>query len=551
MKKTPSSNRVDKKPWQQLQQLQKKMAARHLRDLFSEDLGRFTRFSLNAVGLLFDYSKNAIDAEIIAALVDLARDCALESKREALFAGKKINTTEDRAVQHMALRNLTARSMQANGHDVMPEIRAVRAQMRTWVERILQGTSTGFSGLRMTDVVNIGIGGSDLGPAFVSAALKPYHTGALRAHFISNIDPTGIRQTLATLDPARTFFIVASKSGTTQETLVNADIAKAWVNEAAGWDAFSKQMVVVTANVEVAKARFGVASEQILPLWDWVGGRFSVWSAVGLVIALLIGMEGFEQLLAGAFAMDAHFQTAPLEENMPVVLGLLGVWYSNFWGAETQAVLPYDENLALLPAYLQQSHMESLGKRVNQEGETLHYPTGTILWGGVGTNSQHAFHQLLMQSERWVPIDFILALEGPLDTARERAPLIAHCLAQSRVLMHGLLEPEIVEELIAQGFSQEKARAVAPHRVIPGNRPSNLLLLPRLTPYTLGALLALYEHKIFVQSVIWDINAFDQWGVERGKVQAKSILADLMAREVHTDLDASTRGVMEFLFSSQ
>ncbi|HWS03739.1 MAG TPA: glucose-6-phosphate isomerase [Gammaproteobacteria bacterium] len=518
----------------------------HMRDWFAQDLQRFERFSLRFEDILLDYSKNRIIPETQALLLDLARERDVPVWTERMFAGEKINVSEDRAVLHIALRNRTGRAIKVDGEDVMPAVNAVLAKMRAFCERVRSGAWKGFSGKPIRDVVNIGIGGSDLGPLMVTEALRPYGSAALQVHFVSNIDGSQIVETLKHLDPATTLFIVASKTFTTQETLTNAQAARAWLLADAGdASAVAKHFVALSTNTDAVRA-FGIDTANMFEFWDWVGGRYSLWSAIGLSIALYIGMDAFEELLAGAHAMDEHFRTAPLEKNLPVTLALLGVWYINFFDAETHAILPYDQYLHRFPAYLQQADMESNGKRVTREGQAIDYATGPVIWGEPGTNGQHAFYQLIHQGTRLIPVDFLAAAESHNPLGDHQRILLANFFAQGEALMRGKTLAEARAELVAQGLSGETLERLLPHKLFPGNRPSNTIMYRKLTPRTLGSLIALYEHKIFVQGIIWNINSFDQWGVELGKQLARAILPELERSDTTVTHDVSTNGLIRY-----
>ncbi len=530
---------------EKLSQLQKAFESIHLRDLFKEDDQRFRKMQLSGAGVFLDYSKNRVNQEVMDALLDLAKSSNLAEKTKAMFRGDKINTTEDRAVLHTALRNLSGSSVEVDEQDVMPEIFEERKKIRDLVASVHQGTWTGFSGKKITDVVNIGIGGSDLGPRMVVEALTSYHANHVDVHFVSNVDGFAISSTLEKLNPETTLFIVASKTFTTQETLMNAMSARKWLvdhfkNEAA----VANHFLAISTNMEKI-AEFGIKAENCFAMWDWVGGRYSLWSAIGLPIALSIGMDNYERLLKGAYEMDQHFQFAELSQNIPVILALLSIWNSNFWGNESQAILSYDERLSLLVGYLQQADMESNGKSCELNGRLAKHHTGISLWGGVGTNGQHAFHQLLHQGTITVPVDFIMISKPHHNLTDHHQALIANCLAQSQALMSGKTEQEALEELKASGLSDEQAKILAPHKVIAGNKPSNTLVLDQLSPEHLGALIAAYEHKIFVQGVIWNINSFDQWGVELGKQLGRPIFDDIQKGHINADdYDCSTAGLL-------
>jgi glucose-6-phosphate isomerase len=517
----------------------------HMRELFVADPTRFERYSLRQGELLLDYSKNRITDETLRLLFALARESELPDWIERMFRGERINFTEGRAVLHTALRNRGNSPVDVDNRDVMPEISRVLEKMRAFTSEVRSGTWKGYSGKAVTDVVNIGIGGSDLGPAMVTRALRPY-AGALRVHFVSNVDGSQIVDTLAGLDPETTLFLIASKTFTTEETLTNARQARRWLLAAAGdAGAVAKHFVAISTNRDEVGA-FGIDPENMFEFWDWVGGRYSLWSAIGLSIALYIGMERFEELLAGAHEMDRHFRNTPLERNMPVILAMLGIWYANFFGAESHAVLPYDEHLQRLPAYLQQADMESNGKRITREGELVDYDTGPVIWGEPGTNGQHAFYQLIHQGTRLIPADFLMAVNAHHDLTDQQRILFSNYVAQTEALMLGRTESEARGELERQRLPEARIRELLPHKVFPGNRPTNSLLYPRLTPSLLGKLIALYEHKIFVQGVIWRVNSFDQWGVELGKALAKTIEAELERAGVAGAHDASTLGLLRF-----
>ncbi|MGB8720281.1 MAG: glucose-6-phosphate isomerase, partial [Desulfobacterales bacterium] len=497
--------------------------------------------------ILLDYSKNRVCAETIDLLVDLARSVGLEQKIGEMFDGRAINFTENRAVLHTALRNRAGTPVRLDGEDVMPAVRAVLERMRAFSTAVRSGAWKGFSGACITDVVNIGIGGSDLGPLMVCEALGAYRHPELRLHFVSNVDGTHIAETLRRLRPETTLFIVASKSFTTQETLTNATTARSWFLDAvADETAIARHFVAVSTNGPKVAA-FGIDTANMFVVWDWVGGRYSLWSAIGLPIAVAVGMERFEELLAGAHAMDRHFRTAPPAANMPVILGLLGVWYVNFLGAASHVVAPYDQYLHRLPAYLQQLEMESNGKSVSGDGAPVGCATAPVIWGEPGTNGQHAFFQLLHQGTQLIPADFIVPVESHNPVGDHHRLLLANCLAQTEALMRGKTRAEARVELIAAGLSGEALEALLPHKVFPGNRPSNTLMVPRITPRTLGALIALYEHKVFVQGVVWGINSFDQWGVELGKQLARTIQAELAAPGPASGHDASTNGLINHI----
>lgn len=512
-----------------------------LRELFAADPGRAERFALT-VGdhLQIDYSKNLITDQAMTALVELARQTGVEALRDQMFAGAAINTTEDRAVLHIALRNRSARPVLLDGRDVMPDVRAALDHIRQFADAVRGGSWLGYTGLRITDVVNIGIGGSDLGPAMVTQALAPYTREGPRVHFVSNVDGTHLAETLRPLHPATTLFTIASKTFTTQETMVNAQSAREWFMARATDDAAIARHFVAISTNEAAVRAFGIAPQNMFVFWNWVGGRYSLWSSIGLPIALAAGYGHFEQLLDGAHEMDEHFRTAPIEQNAPMVLALLGVWYSSVLGAETQAVLPYEQYLQRLPAYLQQLDMESNGKRVDREGRPVAALTAPIVWGEPGTSGQHAFYQLLHQGTRLVPCDFLAGIESHHGVGDHHRLLLANCFAQTEALMRGKNEDEVRAELTAQGLTGDALAQLLPHKVFPGNRPSTTILYRKLGPRTLGMLLALYEHKVFTMGAIWNINSFDQWGVELGKQLATAVAADLASPSLTHSHDSST-----------
>lgn len=530
--------------WQALVRHHEALVPLHMRDLFAQDSERFQRFSMNVGPLLLDYSKNRITQETLDLLLALAEEAQVPRWIERMFAGDKINTTEHRAVLHVALRNRSNRPIRVEGHDVMAGVNEVLARMARFVDAVRSQQWRGYTGEPIRDVVNLGIGGSDLGPLMVTEALRPYGSDELCVHFVSNVDGTHISETLRRLDPRTTLFVVASKTFTTQETLTNAHTAKEWLLAACTDPAsIAKHFVAISTNGPEVQD-FGIDLDHMFEFWDWVGGRYSLWSAIGLSIALFIGMERFEELLAGAHAMDEHFRTVPLAQNMPVVLALLGIWYINFFGSETHAILPYDQYLHRFAAYFQQGDMESNGKRITRSGEPVAYATGPVIWGEPGTNGQHAFFQLLHQGTRLIPADFLAPMETHNPVGEHHRILLSNFFAQTEALMRGKTEAEVRDELTRQGLAGEDLEALLPHKEFPGNRPTNSILFPKLTPNVLGHLIALYEHKIFVQGTIWGINSFDQWGVELGKQLAKKILSELDAQSSAHDHDASTNGLI-------
>lgn len=536
--------------WQALCRHQKTIAASNMRDLFAQDTNRFDKFSFQLDDMLFDFSKHRINDETLPLLMQLAREAQLENWRDRMFAGEKINITENRAVLHTALRNRSNRSVLVDGVDVMPEVNAVLAQMRDFSEKVRSGAWLGYTGKRITDVVNIGIGGSDLGPVMVCDALKPYASADLAVHFVSNIDGAHLMRALEKCQPETTLFIVASKTFTTQETMTNAISARTWfLNKAQDNAHVAKHFVALSTNAK-AVTDFGIDQANMFAFWDWVGGRYSLWSAIGLSIALYVGMDHFEALLSGAHEMDQHFQTAPLEENMPVIMALIGIWYNNFFDVATHAILPYDQGMSRFPAYLQQADMESNGKFICRDGKRIQYKTGPVIWGEAGTNGQHAFYQLIHQGTQVVPCDFLMPVHSHYAIGKHgyahHKILLANFLAQTQALMLGKTPDEARLELQEQGLTGAELENLLPHKVFEGNRPSTSILFDKLTPNTLGKLIALYEHKIFVQGMIWDINSYDQWGVEYGKQIAQEILPLLTSDGVVTSFDSSTNGLINY-----
>jgi glucose-6-phosphate isomerase len=534
--------------WRALDAHAQAIQSEHMRDMFARDPKRFEAFSLKLGDLLLDYSKNRVAHETMGLLSDLAAQAGLEAARDNMFAGAAINATERRAVLHTALRNRSDRPVMVGGEDVMPAVRAVLAKMKTFSERVRSGEWTGATGRRMTTVVNVGIGGSDLGPVMVTEALKPYQQAGLAVRFVSNVDGSHIAETLKLCDPETTLFIVASKTFTTQETIANATSARDWLVAALGEAAIPRHFVALSTNTK-AVAAFGIDTANMFEFWDWVGGRYSLWSAIGLSIAVAIGFDRFEELLDGAFAMDEHFRTAPLAANMPVVLALLGLWYNNFLGSQAYAVLPYDQYLHRLPAYLQQLDMESNGKGTATDGAAVSWQTGPIVFGEPGTNGQHAFYQLIHQGTKLIPCDFLASAQTQNPVGEHHHLLLSNFLAQPEAMMRGKTGEEVRAELTAAGMDAAEIEFQLPHRVFPGNRPTNALLYRRLDPRTLGMLIALYEHKVFVQGVLWDIYSFDQWGVELGKQLAKKILPELTGNAPVTGHDSSTIGLIEAIRS--
>lgn len=523
-----------------------KMSNTTLRELFADDPDRFEKFSARTGDLLLDYSKTKIDLKTLDLLFELARAADLEQRRSAMFAGEKINTTEERAVLHTALRNRSDRPILVDGHDVMPDVRAVLDAMADFSEAVRSGELVSSSGAPFTDVVNIGIGGSDLGPVMATLALAPYHDGP-ELHYVSNVDGAHIADTLEKLDPATTLIIVASKTFTTIETMTNAATARRWIADTLGEEAVGQHFAAVSTALDKVAA-FGIDRSRVFGFWDWVGGRYSIWSAIGLPLMIAIGPDAFNDFLEGAHAIDLHFQEAPLDQNLPVLMALIGVWHRDVVGYSARAVLPYDQRLARLPAYLQQLDMESNGKRVRLDGSPVDRETGPLVWGEPGTNGQHAFYQLLHQGTTVIPCEFLIAAHGhESDLQQHHDLLMANCLAQSEALMLGRTLEEATALLTASGHSKEDVERLAPHKVFPGDRPSLTLVYDRLTPFALGRLIALYEHRVFVEGVIWGINSFDQWGVELGKELATALLPMVKGQASADKKDASTRGLLAIL----
>ncbi|KAM9854699.1 glucose-6-phosphate isomerase a [Aulostomus maculatus] len=524
-----------------------------MRAMFEADPQRFSKFSTSVQtddgDILLDYSKNLINQDVMAMLLAMAKSRGVEEARDRMFSGEKINFTEGRAVLHVALRNLSDTPIHVDGKDVMPEVKRVLERMKVFCHKVRSGEWKGYSGRSISDVVNIGIGGSDLGPLMVTEALKPYSTGGPNVWFVSNIDGTHLAKTLAQLNAETTLFIVASKTFTTQETITNAESAREWfLQTAKDKSAVAKHFVALSTNA--AKVRdFGIDTANMFEFWDWVGGRYSLWSAIGLSIALHVGFDNFEQLLAGAHWMDNHFRSAPLDQNLPVLLALLGVWYINFFQAETHAMLPYDQYMHRFAAYFQQGDMESNGKYITKDGTRVNYHTGPIVWGEPGTNGQHAFYQLIHQGTRMIPADFLIPAQSqhPIRDNLHHKILVANFLAQTEALMKGKTADEARKELQAGGLTGDALEKLLPHKVFQGNKPSNSIVFKKLTPFILGALVAMYEHKIFVQGVMWDVNSYDQWGVELGKQLAKKIEPELQDAAEVSSHDSSTNGLINFL----
>ncbi len=532
--------------WKKLQEHFAHASQLHMRDLFQQDDRRFEKFSLRFGDLLVDFSKNRITNETLQLLLNLPLECNLKEWIEKMFSGEKINSTESRAVLHVALRNRSNDPVYVDGKDVMPDVNAVLEKMKSFSQKIRSGEWKGYTGKEITDVINIGIGGSDLGPHMVCEALKPYGHPRLRMHFVSNVDGTDIAEALKQLNPESSLFIIASKTFTTQETITNAQTARQWLlNSLKDEASVAKHFVAVSTNESEVK-KFGIDTANMFEFWDWVGGRYSLWSAIGLSIVLFIGYENFEKLLTGAHEMDNHFLRTPFEKNIPVILALIGVWYNNFFSAQTEAILPYDQYLNLFPAYFQQGNMESNGKSVARSGERVTWSTGPVIWGQPGTNGQHAFYQLIHQGTKMIPCDFLAPAQSHNPIGDHHQKLLANFFAQPEALMKGKTEDEVRGELKKENLNEEEISALLPHKVFEGNRPSNSFLFQKLTPEMLGSLIAMYEHKIFVQGIIWNINSFDQWGVELGKQLAKKILPELESNEKISSHDSSTNGLINY-----
>ena len=539
--------------WQSLNQHKKDIESISLREMFASDPNRFNRFHIQLNDLLLDYSKHRISEETMNLLMKLAREADIEGWRDRMFSGEKINSTEHRAVLHTALRYQGQKAIISEGEDVMPRVRHVLKKMATFTEGVRSGQWRGFSGKAITSIINIGIGGSDLGPAMVCHALKPYGSKTITPYFVSNVDGADLAQALEKCDPETTLFIVASKTFTTQETMTNAFSAREWfLNKASDSTHIKKHFVALSTNKH-AVTSFGIDPDNMFEFWDWVGGRYSLWSAIGLSIALYVGMDQFEELLKGGFEMDEHFKTAPIEKNIPIIMGLLGIWYINFFHYSSHAILAYDQGLSKLAAYLQQADMESNGKFINRDGEYVNFHTGPVLWGEVGTNGQHAFYQLLHQGTEIVPADFIMPIQSHYKIGKNgnehHKILLSNFVAQTQSLMMGKTYDEARIEIEKQGFEGEDIESFIPQKTFEGNRPTSSILFEKLTPKTLGRLIAMYEHKIFTQGIIWGINSFDQWGVEYGKQIAKKVLPQLNDKTHSDAFDSSTNALIHYINS--
>lgn len=537
-------NPVETVAWKALRDHYQLIEPLHMRSLFAEDPQRFEAFSLKQNDIVVDFSKNRMTRETLDLLIQLARECDLSTAIKNMFAGEKINATEGRAVLHVALRNRSDTPVMVDGKDVMPNVNAVLEQMKRFTADLAAGKWRGYTGRNITAVVNIGIGGSDLGPVMVSECLKPYARKGLEVHFVSNVDGTHIAETLKQLDPETTLFLIASKTFTTQETMTNAYSAREWFLERAKDQAHvARHFVAISTNTEKVEA-FGIDRNNMFEFWDWVGGRYSLWSAIGLSIACYIGFDNFVELLEGAHAMDRHFAEAPFEENIPVILALIGIWYNNFYGAQSEVILPYDQYMHRFAAYFQQGNMESNGKSVDRSGRSVTHETGPVIWGEPGTNGQHAFYQLIHQGTKLIPADFLAPAVSQNPIGEHHSILLSNFFAQTEALLNGKTREEVEAELKSQGLSETKIAQLAPHKVFSGNKPTNSILFPKLTPRVLGGLIAMYEHKIFVQGVIWNIFSFDQWGVELGKQLAKKILPELSDDTPVGSHDSSTNGLI-------
>jgi glucose-6-phosphate isomerase len=523
---------------------EEEMNRKQMKDLFAADPNRFDTYSIKKDGVLFDYSKNIISEKTLQLLFQLAKECGLDKAIEAQFSGKAINETENRAVLHTALRNFSGQPVVLDGKDVMPGIQKVLQQMKTFCNKIHQGEHKGYTGKKITTIVNIGIGGSDLGPVMVTEALKPYWVDGIQTYFVSNVDGTHIAETLKKVNAEETLFLIASKTFTTQETMTNAHTARTWFLEHAKEEAHIATHFIALSTNEKLVNTFGIDSQNMFEFWDWVGGRYSLWSAIGMSIALTIGYNNFEALLKGAFEADVHFKTTPFEKNMPVIMALLGIWYTNFFGAQSEAILPYDQYLHRFAAYFQQGNMESNGKYVDRNGTTVNYATGPVIWGEPGTNGQHAFYQLIHQGTLVIPCDFIAPAKSHNPISDHHDKLLSNYFAQTEALLNGKSEKIVKEELKTAGKSEAEIESLAPFKVFAGNKPTNSFLIEKITPHTLGFLIALYEQKIFTQGVIWNIYSFDQWGVELGKQLANQILPELNHNEPVTGHDSSTNGLI-------
>lgn len=540
----PKVNPATTAAWQALRQHYSEMKYAKMKDLFAADAGRFEKMHIKADNIIFDYSKNILTGETLRLLFQLANECRLKDGIEAMFKGDMINETEGRSVLHIALRNFSGHPVYSQGNDVMPEVKKVLRKMKNFCESVHRGEHRGYTGKRIKYIVNIGIGGSDLGPLMVTEALRPYKVEDIETYFVSNVDGTHIAETLKKIKPERTLFLIASKTFTTQETMTNAHTARLWfLKKAKEEQHIAKHFIALSTN-EKEVVKFGIDKNNMFEFWDWVGGRYSLWSAIGLSIALTIGYKNFEQLLKGAHNSDQHFSGEPFEKNIPVLMALIGAWYTNFFGSQTESILPYDQYMHRFAAYFQQGNMESNGKSIDRNGEAVDYATGPVIWGEPGTNGQHAFYQLIHQGTPLIPCDFIAPAQSHNPIGDHHPKLLSNFFAQTEALMNGKPEEEAGSELQKQGLTPEQIAKLLPFKVFTGNRPTNSFLVKKITPYTLGQLIALYEQKIFAQGIIWNIFSFDQWGVELGKQLASKILPELTSEDVITNHDSSTNGLI-------
>ena len=540
----PRINPLATKSWKLLEEHLKAMQDLEMKDFFKSDPARFSKFSIQHKDILFDYSKNIITEETVKLLLKLADECQLKTAIEAMFGGDPINETEKRSVLHIALRNFSNEAVFAQGIDIMPAVKKVQQQMKEFCKKIHSGDWKGYTGKKIRFIVNIGIGGSDLGPLMVTEALKSYWVDGIQSYFVSNVDASHIAEVLKKINPEETLFLVASKTFTTQETMTNAQTTRAWFLEKAKKESFIAKHFVALSTNEKDVVKFGIAKENMFVFWDWVGGRYSLWSAIGLSIALTIGYNNFEELLKGAHESDNHFRISPFEKNIPVLMAVIGIWYTNFHGTQSEAILPYDQYMHRFAAYFQQGNMESNGKSVDRKGEAVEYATGPIIWGESGTNGQHAFYQLIHQGTILIPCDFIAPAQSHNPISDHHPKLLSNFFAQTEALMNGKSEDEVRSELEKSGLTTEEIVRLLPYKIFTGNRPTNSILIKKITPFTLGQLIALYEHKIFVQGVIWNIFSFDQWGVELGKQLANKILPELLNEDKITTHDSSTNGLI-------
>ena len=540
----PDINPTNTRAWKELERHAMAMKQKHMKELFTQDADRFKKFAHCFNDIVIDFSKNIITEDTLKLLIQLANECKLKEAIEAMFEGDMINETERRSVLHVALRNFSGQPMYAAGKDVMEDVRRVQHQMKTFCEKLHGGEWKGYTGKKIRNIVNIGIGGSDLGPFMVTEALRPYWQENIRAHFVSNVDATHIAETLKKLNPEETLFLIASKTFTTQETMTNAYTAREWFLKSAREDSYIAKHFVALSTNEKEVTKFGIDKSNMFEFWDWVGGRYSLWSAIGLSVALTIGYDNFEELLKGAHGVDEHLRNTEFKKNIPVLMALISLWYINFFGAQTEAILPYDQYLHRFAAYFQQGNMESNGKSVDRNGEEVDYSTGPIIWGEPGTNGQHAFYQLIHQGTVLIPCDFIAPAQTHNPIGDHHLKLLSNFFAQTEALMNGKTEEEVETELLKAGKSEEEIASLTPFKIFKGNRPTNSILIKKITPHSLGELIALYEHKIFVQGIIWNIFSFDQWGVELGKQLANKILPELETEGIVTSHDASTNGLI-------